>query len=57
MMSIASGNRDRDEGGYIVPRPLLTDAIAGALLRTYAHVSVLPEDMRRCLDRLDSRTR
>ena len=42
-----------DEGGFVVPRPRVTDAIGGALLRSYAHAASLPHDMRRLLDRLD----
>lgn len=42
-----------DDGGFVVPRPRVTDAIGGALLRSYAHAVSLPQDMRRLLDRLD----
>ncbi len=57
MMSIASGYDERGGGGYTVRRPLVTDAIGGALLRTYAQIATLPEDMCRCLGRLDRTTR
>lgn len=56
-MSIAPGYGERDDGGYVVRRPLVTDAIGGALLRTFGHAPTIPEDMRRCLDRLDRPTR
>lgn len=56
-MSIASGFGERGDGGYAVRRPLVTDAIGGALLRSFVHPPSLPEDMRRCLDRLDDRSR
>ena len=52
-MKIASSYGEREDGGYVVRRPLVTDAIGGALLRTYAHAATVPDDMRRYLDRLD----
>jgi hypothetical protein len=53
MMTIASGTDERPEGGYAVRRPLVTDAIGGALRRSFDHMSTLPEDMRRSVERLD----
>ena len=50
---------DRDTGGqgggYVVRGPRMTDAVGGALLRSYGHAPTLPEDMRRLLTRLDRR--
>jgi hypothetical protein len=55
MLSMASGQGESSEGGYAVRRPSAADAIGGALLRTYAHLATVPDDMRRCLDKLDRR--
>ena len=52
-MTMASGFSDRDEGGYVVRRPRVTDAIGGALLRSFGSGAMLPDDMRRLVERLD----
>ncbi|PAX08692.1 hypothetical protein [Sphingomonas lenta] len=57
MATIASGYFDVSEGGFVVRRPRVTDAIGGALMRSYAHAAALPDDMRRLLDQLDRKTR
>jgi hypothetical protein len=49
-MASTSGDR---EGGYAVRRPRVTDAIGGALQRSYDAAMGLPDDMRRMLERLD----
>ncbi len=41
------------DGGYAVRRPRVTDAIGGALQRSYSAATGLPDDMRRLLERLD----
>jgi hypothetical protein len=53
MMGIASGYSDHGQGGFVVRRPRVTDAIGGALLRSFDAASSLPEDMLRLLERLD----
>ena len=57
MASVASGFFDAEQGGYVVRGPRVTDAIGGALMRSYAHAVSLPDDMRRLLEQLDRRTR
>lgn len=54
---MASGYFDASDGGFVVRRPRVTDAIGGALMRSYAHAAALPDDMRRLLDQLDRKTR
>lgn len=56
-MALASANVDGGEGGYLVRGPRMTDAIGGALLRSYAHRLSLPEDMRRLVELLDRQPR
>ncbi|WP_375402914.1 hypothetical protein [uncultured Sphingomonas sp.] len=57
MTDIMSGPADRGVCGYVVRRPMATDAVGGALLRAFSHAAAVPDDMRRCLDRLDRERR
>lgn len=57
MARIASADYDGEQGGFVVRRPRVTDAVGGALLRGYAQAAALPDDMRLLLDRIDHRTR
>jgi hypothetical protein len=57
MASLVPHYGDRDEGGYLVRAPRVTDAIGGALQRSFAQQWLLPDDLRRLLDRLDRSSR
>lgn len=52
-MGLVHGYGEQGEGGYVVRRPRVTDAVSGALLRSYAHTRALPDDMRLLVERLD----